>query len=51
MKNEQNFRRRLARFTRTASVHDLRDPLDTRRARAARYAKRNKTEGKKAVFL
>lgn len=49
--NDKNLRRRLARFTRTASVHDLRDPLDTRRARAARYAKRNKTEGRKAVFL
>ena len=46
-----SYRFRLSRFTRTISVLDLRDPLEMRRARAARYAKRNKTEGRKAVFL
>lgn len=46
-----NYKRRLFRFSRTASVMDLRDPFETRKARAARYARRNKTEGRKAVFL
>lgn len=51
MKQEQdNYRRRLARFTRTASIMDHRDPVDTRKARAERYARRNKTCGKRAVF-
>lgn len=44
-------KRRFMRFTKTASVHDLRDPLDTRKARAERYARKNKTDGRKAVFL
>lgn len=46
-----NYKRHLFQFSRTASIMDLRDPLDTRKARAARYARRNKTEGRKAVFL
>ena len=46
-----NYKRMLFRFARTSSIMDLRDPLDTRKARAARYARRNKTEGRKAVFL
>lgn len=46
-----NYKRRLFQFSRTASIMDLRDPFETRKARAARYARRNKTEGRKAVFL
>jgi len=49
MKND-NLRRRLSRFSRSYVTLDLRDPFDTRKARAARYARKYKTEGRKAVF-
>lgn len=47
----ESFKRRINRFTRTVSIMDLRDPFETRKARAQRYARKNKTEGRKAVFL
>jgi hypothetical protein len=43
-------KRRLNRFTKTASVMDLRSDEETRKARAERFERRNKTSGKRAVF-
>lgn len=52
MKAERDsYRRRLGRFARSRTVMDLRDPFETRKARAERYARKNKTERKRAVFL
>lgn len=45
-----SFKFRLSRFTSSRCTMDLRDPLETRKARAERYARKNKTCGKKAVF-
>lgn len=46
----KSYRFRLARFTKSTCVMDLRDPLETRKARAERYARRYKTCGKRAVY-
>lgn len=42
---------RFNQFTRTASVMDLRPEITTRRYRCERHARRNKTCGKRAVFV
>lgn len=51
MKDTDSYRRRCARFCRSRTTMDLRDPVETRLKRAAKHAKRNKTCGRKAVFL
>ncbi len=40
----------LSRIPRTVSVMDLRDDLETRKARCEKYARKNKTCGKVASF-
>lgn len=48
--SRSQIKRRMSQFTRTASVLDLRPDWETRKARSERFAKRNKTSGKRAVF-
>lgn len=43
-------RAQFARFTRTASVTDLRPATTTRLHRCERFARKNKTCGRRAVF-
>ena len=47
----QSYRQRLRQFARSYVVMDLRDSIETRKARAERYARKNKTCGKRAVFM
>lgn len=47
---KHSFRFRLNAFRKQRVVLDERDPVELRRHRAERYAKKNKTCGKKAVF-
>ena len=44
------FKRILSQFARTAYVIDLRPAETTRKARCERYAKKNKTCGKRVTF-
>lgn len=48
--SRSQIKRRLCRFSRTVSVMDNRPDSETRKLRAERFAKRNKTCGKRAVF-
>lgn len=48
--SRSQIKRRLCRFTKTASVMDHRDEIDTRKARCEKYAAKNKTCGKAATF-
>ena len=50
MTNKQSFKFRLSAFTKSTCVMDLRDPLDTRRHRAERFERKNKTNGKRSVY-
>lgn len=43
-------KRRFAQFSRTVSVMDLREAHMTRKARCEKFARKNKTCGKRAVF-
>lgn len=50
MSSKQSFRFRLGRFTKSTLVMDLRDPLETRKKRAEKAERKNKTYGKKSEF-
>lgn len=50
MTRQQSYRQRLNQYVRSYVVMDLRDPIETRLARAERYARKNKTCGRRAVF-
>lgn len=50
IETRSQIKRRLCRFTKTASVMDHRDEIDTRKARCEKYAAKNKTCGKAATF-
>lgn len=43
-------KRRLHRFAKSRTTLDLRSEEETRRSRALRYARKHKTEGRRAVF-
>lgn len=46
-----SIKRRLMRFSRTVSVNDMRPEESTRRHRAAKFERKNKTSGKRSQFL
>lgn len=48
--SKQSYRFRLGKFTKSTLVMDLRDPIETRRKRAERAERKNKTYGKKSEF-
>lgn len=48
--NRATLKRSFMRFSRTLSVNDMRPDESTRADRAERYAKKNKTCGKRAEF-
>lgn len=50
MSSKQSFRFRLGRFNKSTLVMDLRDPLETRKKRAEKAERKNKTYGKKSRF-
>ena len=46
----QSYRQRLHQFARSYVTMDLRDPSETRLARAAAYERRYKTAGRPSVY-
>lgn len=50
VESRASIKRRLCQFNRTVSVMDLRPEYETRKARAERFERRNKTSGKRTVF-
>lgn len=45
-----DIKRKFCQFSKTVSVLDLRSDEETRKARAERFERKNKTGGKRAVF-
>lgn len=50
IETRSQIKRKFCRFAKTAHVLDLRDSREVRKTQAERYAKRNGTCGKRAVF-
>ena len=46
----RTLRRAFGQFTRTASCLDMRTDAETRKARAQKYERKNKTNGKRAQY-